>query len=156
MPREEVHILLVEDSAADVRLTQEVLRETGLRHRLRVARDGEQALRMLRREGEYVDSPEPELVLLDLNLPGKDGREVLREIKQDARLRRTPVLVVSTSTADNDIIGCYDAHANCYIAKPVGLGEFFELARALRTFWLDLACLPSRHRASQPAIPTVE
>ncbi len=137
-------ILLVEDSLADVRLTQEVLRECGLLHCLRVARDGEQAMRALRCEKEYAGQPRPDLVLLDLNLPGKDGREVLREIKSDPLLRRVPVLVISTSKADSDVLGCYDAHANCYIAKPVDLAEFFALAHALRDFWLRLVRLPSK------------
>lgn len=137
-------ILLVEDSLADVRLMQEVLRETGLPHRLVVAGDGEQALRVLRREGEYANQVRPDIVLLDLNLPGIDGREVLREIKQDPSMRRIPVLVLSTSTAESDIVASYDAHANCYLSKPVDLADFFRLAEALRDFWLRLVLLPPR------------
>ena len=137
-------ILLVEDSIADVRLMQEVLRETGLPHELLIAGDGEKALR---REGEYAGVRMPDIVLLDLNLPGMDGREVLRTIKGDPLLRRTPVLVLSTSTAESDIAASYDAHANCYLSKPVDLGDFFRLAEALRDFWLRLVILPPKQDA---------
>jgi chemotaxis family two-component system response regulator Rcp1 len=137
-------ILLVEDSIADVRLMQEVLRETGMPHELIVAGDGEKALRAIRREGEYAGAPMPDIVLLDLNLPGIDGRQVLREIKSDPLLKRTPVLVLSTSTAESDIAASYDAHANCYLSKPVDLGDFFRLAESLRDFWLRLVILPPR------------
>lgn len=137
-------ILLVEDSIADVRLMQEVLRETGLPHELLIAGDGEKALRAIRREGEYAGVRMPDIVLLDLNLPGMDGREVLRTIKSDPGLRRTPVLVLSTSTAESDIRASYDAHANCYLSKPVDLADFFRLAEALRDFWLRLVILPPR------------
>ncbi len=139
-------ILLVEDSVADVRLMQEVLRETGLPHELMIAGDGERAMRAIRGEGEYAGSKPPDLVLLDLNLPGIDGREVLRTIKSDPALRRTPVLVLSTSTAESDIVASYDAHANCYLSKPVDLGDFFRLAEALRDFWLRLVMLPPRRQ----------
>lgn len=135
-------ILLVEDSVADVRLMQEVLRETGLPHELVIAGDGEKALRAVRLEGEYAGGKPPDLVLLDLNLPIMDGREVLRAIKGDPALRRTPVLVLSTSTAESDITASYDAHANCYLSKPVDLGDFFRLAESLRDFWLRLVVLP--------------
>jgi len=137
-------ILLVEDSVADVRLMQEVLRETGLPHILIVAGDGEKALRVLRGEGEYRNERSPDLVLLDLNLPGMDGRQVLRTIKQDPALRRTPVLILSTSTAESDIVASYEAHANCYLSKPVDLGDFFRLAEAIRDFWLRLVILPPK------------
>lgn len=137
-------ILLVEDSLADIRLMQEVLRETGLPHELVVAEDGLRALRAVRGEGEYHGRPRPDIVLLDLNLPGIDGREVLRTIKQDPALRRIPVLVLSTSVAESDIAASYDAHANCYLNKPVDLTDFFRLAEALRDFWLRLVMLPPR------------
>jgi len=137
-------ILLVEDSLADVRLMQEVLRETGLPHQLVVAGDGERALRVMRGQGEYANQVRPDIVLLDLNLPGMDGREVLRTIKEDPRMRRVPVLVLSTSTAESDIVASYDAHANCYLSKPVDLADFFRLAEALRDFWLRLVLLPPR------------
>ncbi|MBI2382883.1 MAG: response regulator [Gammaproteobacteria bacterium] len=134
--RESPVIFLVEDNPADIRLTQEVLREAGVTHRMQVARDGAQALAMLRRLDGYRDLPEPDLILLDLNLPRKDGRQVLAEIKQDPELRHIPVIVLSTSHADADIAGCYQAHANCYLTKPVDLEEFSEMARVLAAFWL--------------------
>lgn len=137
-------LLLVEDSPADIRLAQEVLRDAGFVHELLVARDGEQALRLLRREAEFAAAPTPDLILLDLNLPRKDGREVLREIKQDPKLRQIPVLVLSTSRADSDVRACYDAHANCYLAKPVDLAEFGRLAMLIRDFWLGMVQLPPR------------
>lgn len=137
-------ILLVEDSLADVRLMQEVLRDTGLPHQLVVAGDGESALRMLRAEGEFRSQAPPDIVLLDLNLPGIDGHEVLRTIKQDPALKRTPVLVLSTSAAEADIAAIYDAHANCYLTKPVDLADFFRIAESLRDFWLRLVKLPPR------------
>jgi CheY-like chemotaxis protein len=140
-------ILLVEDNPADVRLAEEVLREVGLVKGLRVARTGEQALRMLRGEGEHAAEPLPSLILLDLNLPGRSGREVLADIKQDPRLRRIPVIIVSTSSAPTDVLGCYDAHANCYITKPMNLNDFFAFAEALRAFWFQWARLP--HSASE-------
>lgn len=137
-------LMLVEDSPADVRLAQEVFRDAGFRHRLLVARDGEQALRMLRREGEYVQLPQPDLILLDLNLPRRDGREVLREIKQDSRLLSIPVLILSTSKAERDVRDCYAAHANAYLVKPVDLDEFEALASMIRDVWLGMIQLPPR------------
>jgi CheY-like chemotaxis protein len=137
-------LMLVEDSPADVRLAQEVLREAGIGGDMQVARDGEQALRMLRRQAEYSSLREPDLILLDLNLPRKDGREVLREIKEDARLCHIPVLVLSTSRADSDVLGCYRAHANCYLTKPVDLAEFASLAQHIRDFWLRTVQLPPK------------
>ena len=135
-------ILLVEDNPADLRLAQEVLKEAQLDHDLLVARDGEQAMRMVKREGEYSAIKQPDLILLDLNLPRKHGREVLAEIKSDPRLRRIPVLILSTSKAESDVIACYDAHANCFLAKPVGLDEFAALAVLIRDFWFRAVQLP--------------
>jgi CheY-like chemotaxis protein len=137
-------LMLVEDSPADVRLAQEVFRDAGFRHRLLVARDGEQALRMLRREGEHLQLPQPDLILLDLNLPRRDGREVLREIKQDSRLLSIPVLILSTSKAERDVRDCYAAHANAYLVKPVDLDEFEALASMIRDVWLGMIQLPPR------------
>lgn len=142
--RTPVQLLLVEDMAADVRLTREVLRETGIPHVLHVAHDGDKAMGMIRDSSLYGGAAHPDLVLLDLNLPGRSGREVLSEIKKDPQLRRIPVVVLSTSTAEADIVSCYDAHANCYVTKPVELDEFFEFARSLRDFWLRHAVLPTR------------
>lgn len=134
-------ILLVEDNAADVRLTEEVVRKTGKTCSLRVARDGEQALQMLRREGQYHDQPRPDLILLDLNLPRKDGREVLAEVKEDPDLRRIPVVVLTTSKADRDVMTCYGLHANSYITKPVDLDEFEEVIKGLEKYWLHMVLL---------------
>lgn len=138
------HILLVEDNPADLRLAQEVLREADLAEGLMVARDGEQAMKMVRREGEYASLPEPDLILLDLNLPRKHGREVLKEIKEDARLRRIPVLILTTSKAESDVNACYDAHANAFLAKPVAIDEFAKLTGLIREFWFNTAQLPPK------------
>lgn len=137
-------ILLVEDNPADLRLTQEVLRMAAFPHQLLVARDGEQALHMLHRRAGYEDILLPDLVLLDLNLPRLDGREVLREIKNDSQLRRIPVMVLSTSKAERDVQACYDAHANCYVAKPVDLMEFTRLIELVRDFWFGVVRLSTR------------
>lgn len=136
-------ILLVEDNPADVRLASEVLDEAGLGGALMVARDGDQALRMVRREGEYATSPIPDLILLDLNLPRMSGREVLAQIKQTPGLRRIPILVLSTSRAEADITACYELHANAFLTKPVDMVEFSQLATLIRDFWLTAVQLPS-------------
>ena len=137
-------ILLVEDNAADVRLTEEIFKEGGLSFNLQVARDGEQALAMLRREGEHADLMMPDFVLLDLNLPRKDGREVLAEIKADPVLKRIPVMVLSTSNAPRDVLTCYELQANAYICKPVDLDEFIELVESIRAFWMRFAQFPPK------------
>lgn len=137
-------ILLVEDNPADIRLTEEVLSETSLRHVLRVARDGDQALEMIRRTGVYSGQPEPDLVLLDLNLPRKDGRAVLAEVKQDPQLSHIPILVLSTSRADRDVRDCYSLHANAYLQKPLDLDAFADLMRGVEDFWLRRAALPPK------------
>ena len=138
-----IEILLVEDNPADVRLTQEALREGKVRNRLSVARDGVEALAFLRREGEHASSPKPDLILLDLNLPKKDGREVLAEIKEDPVLRRIPVVVLTTSSAEVDILKSYELHANCYITKPVDLEQFVNVVKSIDDFWLTVVRLPS-------------
>jgi chemotaxis family two-component system response regulator Rcp1 len=138
-----IEILLVEDSPADVRLTEEALREGGLEHALHVARDGEEALAFLRREGHHADAPRPDLILLDLNLPGKDGREVLADVKKDPDLRRVPVVVLTTSKAEEDVARTYDLHANCYITKPVGLENFVDVLQQVQGFWTQIVRLPS-------------
>ena len=140
-------ILLVEDNPGDIRLTEEVLSETSLRHVLRVARDGEQALGMIRRIGEYSALPEPDLVLLDLNLPRKDGRAVLTEIKADPSFSHIPILVLSTSRADRDVRDCYRLHANAYLQKPLDLDAFAELMRGIEEFWLRRVELPPKSQA---------
>ncbi len=139
-----VDILLIEDNPGDVRLTQEALREGKIRNRLTVAKDGVEALTVLRREGPYASSPRPDLILLDLNLPRKDGREVLSDIKADEQLRRIPVVVLTTSKAEEDILRTYDLHANCYITKPVDLDQFIEVIKSIDDFWLTVVRLPPR------------
>ena len=137
-----IEILLVEDNPADVRLTQEALREGKVRNNLHVARDGEEALAFLRRQGKYADSPRPDLVLLDLNLPRRDGREVLGDIKDDAELKTIPVVVLTTSSAETDILRSYSLHANCYITKPVDLDQFVTVVKSIDDFWLTVVRLP--------------
>ncbi len=137
-----VEILLVEDNPGDVRLTQEAMKEGKMRNNLSVARDGVEAMAFLRREGQYADAPRPDVVLLDLNLPKKDGREVLAEIKADPELRRIPVVVLTSSKADEDIINSYDAHANCYVTKPGDLEQFMEVVRSVEGFWVQIVKLP--------------
>ena len=137
-----VEILLVEDNPGDVRLTLEAFKEGKLRNRLQVARDGEEALAHLRRKGAYAAAVRPDLILLDLNLPKKDGREVLMEIKADNELKRIPVVVLTTSKAEQDILKVYDLHANCYITKPVDLDQFLKVVKAIEEFWLEIVKLP--------------
>ncbi len=138
-----VEILLVEDSPGDVRLTREALRDGKVRNNLSVVTDGVEALAFLRREGRYADAPRPDVILLDLNLPKKDGREVLEELKTDAALSRIPVVVLTTSGAETDIVRSYELHANCFITKPLDLDEFFSAVRAIKDFWLSNARLPA-------------
>ena len=137
-----VDILLVEDNPGDVRLTMEALREGKVRNNLMVARDGVEALAMLRREGPHGGAPRPDLILLDLNLPKKDGREVLAEIKSDPQLKTIPVVVLTTSKAEEDILKTYELHANCYITKPVDLEQFISVVRSIDDFWLSIVKLP--------------
>ena len=142
-------ILLIEDSPACVELVRESLAECGRPDSLNVIGDGEEALAFLRREGQYADAPRPGLILLDLNLPKKGGREVLAEIKADPHLGRIPVLILTTSDAERDIIACYDLHANGYIVKPFDLAAFFAMMQSLVTFWIDTAELPRIERANR-------
>ena len=141
-----IQILLVEDNAADVRLTIEALREGKVRNELSIARDGAEAMKFLRREGEFADASRPDLVLLDLNLPKKDGREVLAEIKADDNLKRIPVVVLTTSSAEVDILKSYSLHANCYITKPVDLEQFVQVVKSIDDFWLTIVRLPGEAR----------
>lgn len=138
-----VEILLVEDNPGDVLLTREALADGRILNRLHVVHDGEQALRFLRREGEHADAPRPDVVLLDLNLPRVGGQEVLAAIKGDRDLRSIPVIVLTTSDAETDIAKSYDAHANCYIQKPVEFDRFIAVVRSLENFWLTVVKLPS-------------
>lgn len=137
-----IEILLIEDNPGDVRLTREVLKDGRIRNTLNVVGDGVEALAFLRRQGEYADRPCQDLILLDLNLPKKDGREVLAEIKADPDLRRIPVVVLTTSSAEIDILAAYDLHANCYITKPVDLDQFVRVVRSIEDFWLSIVRLP--------------
>lgn len=135
-------ILLVEDNPSDVYLTREALKEGGIGSRLHVAEDGVEAMAFLRRDGLHGEAPRPDLVLLDLNLPRMDGRRVLRQMKEDEALRRIPVIILTTSTAAADVADCYDMHANCYIAKPVGYDDFEAVVRAIERFWFEIVMLP--------------
>lgn len=137
-----VEILLVEDNPGDVRLTREALREGKVRNNLHVTPDGVEALRFLRREGEYADAVRPDLILLDLNLPKKDGREVLEDIKADPSLRYIPVVVLTSSEAEQDIVRAYDLHANCYVTKPVDLDQFIHVVHSIEDFWFTIVKLP--------------
>lgn len=137
-----IEILLVEDNPGDVRLTQEVLKDGRIRNTLNVVSDGVEALAFLRREGAYAGAVPQDLVLLDLNLPKKDGREVLAEIKSDPELRKIPVVVLTMSAAEADILSAYDLHANCYITKPVNLVQFENVVRSMEEFWLTIVKLP--------------
>jgi chemotaxis family two-component system response regulator Rcp1 len=137
-----LHVLLVEDNPGDVRLMREALRNGGSARKLEAVEDGEEALAYLRRQHPYGGAPKPDLIFLDLNLPKKDGREVLLEIKQDDALRRIPVVVLTTSEAERDIARVYDLHANCYVKKPTDLDEYMEVIRACENFWLHIVRLP--------------
>lgn len=138
------NILLVEDNPGDVRLTQEVMRESSVPIKLHVARDGVEAMEFLRHLAAFKDSPRPDLILLDLNLPRMDGREVLAEVKSDAKLRSIPVLMLTTSKAERDIQACYDLHANSYLNKPLDLDQFVELMKVVERFWLQSSLLPPK------------
>lgn len=137
-----IEILLVEDSPGDIRLTQEVLKEAKVLNQLHVVGDGAEAVTFLRREGKYANSPRPDLILLDLNLPKKDGREVLGEIKSDENLRRIPVVILTISKSEEDVFKSYDLHANCYITKPVDLDQFLKVVKSIEEFWLTIVKLP--------------
>jgi CheY-like chemotaxis protein len=137
-----IEILLVEDNPGDIRLTQEAFRDGKVANNMSVVTDGDEAMTFLRHEGEYAEAPRPDIILLDLNLPKKDGREVLAELKQDPNLRRIPVIVLTTSKAEQDILNSYDMHANCYITKPIDLEEFIKLVEGIGGFWLMVVKLP--------------
>ena len=137
-----VEILLVEDNAGDVRLTKEALKEGKVYNNLHWAKDGVEALEFLRREGKHAKAPRPDIILLDLNLPKKDGREVLSEIKSDDQLKHIPVVILTTSKAEQDVLRSYKLHANCYITKPVDLGKFIVVVQSIDRFWLTVVTLP--------------
>lgn len=139
-----INILLVEDNPGDVRLIKEGLLEDKVFQEMHVTKDGEEALDFLRREGRYSEAPRPDLILLDLNLPKKDGREVLAEIKNDPELRHIPVVILTTSEAEQDILRIYEHHANCYITKPVDLEQFIKVVKSIEDFWLTIVKLPQK------------
>jgi two-component system, chemotaxis family, response regulator Rcp1 len=139
-----VEILLVEDNLADARLMVEALKDCKVPNRLHIARDGIQALNFLHQDGEFAQVPRPDLIFLDLNLPRKDGREVLAEIKADPNLKTIPVIVLTSSQAEQDIVKTYDLQANCYVNKPVDLDQFLATMEIVENFWLTLANLPPR------------
>jgi chemotaxis family two-component system response regulator Rcp1 len=143
MPGRPIEVLLIEDSEADVRLTIEALKEAKVQNRLWVVEDGVEAMAFLHKEGKFSDAPRPDLVLLDLNLPRKDGRQVLKEVKSDPELRKIPVVVLTISKAEEDVLKAYDLHANCYINKPVDFNRFMEVVRAIEGFWLRVVKLPN-------------
>ena len=137
-------ILLVEDSPGDVRLTKEAFKDAKVLVNLNVASDGREAMDFLKRKGKYVDAPRPDLILLDLNLPKKDGREVLEEIKENPALMSIPVVILTTSASDEDILRSYLLHANCYITKPVDLDGFLKIVNSIDSFWLSIVKLPEK------------
>ena len=139
-----VQVLLVEDSPSDAAMTMEAMREGRIVNQVHVATDGEMAMAFLRRQGPFADAPRPDLILLDLNLPRMDGREVLREVKDDPILKTIPVIVLTTSAAEEDILKSYDLHANAYVTKPVAFEAFFSAVRGIEDFWLALVHLPQR------------
>ncbi|HEY8250629.1 MAG TPA: response regulator [Burkholderiales bacterium] len=137
-----IEILLVEDNPGDVRLTREALKEGKVYSNLHTVKDGVEAMEFLRRQGKYKDVPRPDIILLDLNLPRKDGREVLEEIKSDSVLKRIPVVVLTTSKAEEDVLRTYNLHANCYVTKPVDLEKFMVVVKTIDVFWLTVVTLP--------------
>ena len=139
-----LQVLLVEDSLGDVRLTQEAFKEAKVHIDLHIASDGEEAMAFLGREGKYADAPRPDLVLLDLNLPRKDGRTVLAEIKGNPDIQSIPVVVLTTSAADEDVLKTYMLHANCYITRPVDLQGFLKVVKSIDGFWLSVVKLPTK------------
>jgi chemotaxis family two-component system response regulator Rcp1 len=142
-----IEVLLVEDSPGDVRLTLEAFKDAKMQVSLHVAADGTEAMAYLNREGKHPDAPRPDLILLDLNLPKKDGREVLAEIKENPALKSIPVVILTTSASEADILGSYLLHANCYITKPVGLDGFLKVVHSIDNFWLSVVKLPREVRS---------
>ena len=136
------NVLLIEDNPGDVRLTKEALKEGKVYSNLHTVKDGVEAMEFLRKEGKYKDVPRPDIILLDLNLPRKDGREVLEEIKSDDKLKRIPVVVLTTSKAEEDVLRTYNLHANCYVTKPVDLEKFMVVVKTIDVFWLTVVTLP--------------
>lgn len=143
-----IEILLVEDSPSDTELTTEALRDFKVRNHVSIVEDGVQAMQFLRRQGPYADAPRPDLIMLDLNLPRKDGREVLADIKADEQLKTIPIVVLTTSHAEQDVLRAYQLNANCYINKPVDFNQFLEVVRSIEAFWLYVVTLPPAPKTS--------
>lgn len=139
-----VEILLVEDSKGDVGLIEEVFEDAKIGNTLHIVEDGEEAIAFLRGEGQFSESPRPDIILLDLNLPKKDGREVLEEVKSDDELKNIPVVILTTSKAEEDILKSYNLHANAYITKPVDFDQFIKVVKSIESFWLEIVKLPSK------------
>jgi CheY-like chemotaxis protein len=139
-----VEILLVEDNAGDVGLIEEVFEEAKIKNNIHVAEDGEEAMKYLNGKGKFQGSPRPDIILLDLNLPKKDGREVLREIKEDSNLKNIPIIVLTTSNAEKDILRAYELHANAYVTKPLDFDQFIKVVGSIVNFWLEIVRLPSK------------
>jgi chemotaxis family two-component system response regulator Rcp1 len=144
-----VEILMVKDNASDVRLAEETLKDSKVHNNLYHVKDGVEAMQFLHHQGEYADAPHPDLILLDLNLPRKDGREVLAEIKEDPRLRLIPVVVMTSSEAERDLVRTYGLHANAYIVKPVDLNGFADVVQGVRDFWLSIVRLPPKVQGTE-------
>lgn len=141
-PIRPIEILLVEDNPGDVRLTEEALKDTKVRNRLHVVNSGADAMAFLHHEGSFAMAPRPDLILLDLNMPGMDGREVLKEVKTDLGLRRIPIVIITSSQAEEDILRAYDLQASCYVTKPVDLDQFIKVVKSVENFWLTIVKLP--------------
>jgi CheY-like chemotaxis protein len=139
-----IEILLVEDNPGDARLTLEGMREAKVKNRMHVVEDGVEAMAFLRREGRYSEAPRPDLILLDLNLPRKDGRAVLAEVKADPDFKRIPVVILTTSRAEEDVLRAYNLHANCYVTKPVDLSQFLKIVALIDEFWVNVVTLPKQ------------
>jgi len=137
-----IEILMVEDNEGDARLALEAMRESKIKNTMHHVRDGDEAMAFLRKEGKYTDAPRPDLVLLDLNLPRKSGQEVLAEMKADMDLKRIPVVILTVSSDEEDVLKTYNSHANCYITKPLDLTQFMKVVRAIEDFWLTIVKLP--------------
>ncbi len=142
---QDLEILLVEDNEGDIRLTIEAFKEAKIRNQIKVVRDGEEALDYLRKQGKYADAPSPDIILLDINLPKIDGKEVLSTMKNDPLLKTIPVIMLTTSSAESDVQESYENHANCYVIKPVDLNKFMEVIRSIEDYWISIVKLPGKH-----------
>ncbi|MCI0562357.1 MAG: response regulator [Nitrososphaera sp.] len=149
----DVEILLLEDNAGDIRLLQEAFKECKVKSRLHVIENGEEGMAFLQRQGRYAHAVRPDIILLDLNLPRKDGREVLAEIKRDPQLRQIPIIVLTTSQAESDVAKSYDLHGNCYITKPMDFDQFMSVVRSIADFWLAVVKLPQKEQDKWHPMP---